>query len=286
MSTRKSLRALLKAGECVPAPGAGDALSARIVERAGFDAVYLGGNALGLAQAKGQPFVTATDTVEATASIARTAGAALIADAGAGFGGPSHVARAVREIEAAGASALHIDDQPYPKSPNYHRGRGALASVETSAARIKAAKAALRNSDTLLIARTDALRVTKSFDDVVARARAFRAAGAEALLVLDLGPADAARVREAVPDLPLIWIGGVNPPTPSLSELGAAGFSVALYPFNTAAAICAAVTDLWTEFRATGRVAQSDELLARMRKETLNIVDMAAAWKVEDGDDG
>lgn len=265
---------------CIAAPGAADPLSARIIERAGFDALYLGGNAIGLAHVKGQPFVTLTDTVHATARVARTVECALIVDAGAGFGGASHLAAAVREIEAAGASAIHIDDQPYPKSPNYHRGRGELVSVEAAAARIRGAKAALRDPDTVLIARTDALRVTKSLDGVVARGRAMREAGAEALIVLDADPSHAAALHEI--GSPLIWIGGVNPLTPSLAELAAEGFSVALYPFNTAAAISAAVADLWGAYRAEGRIAQSDELLARMRRETLDIVGMDAAWKIED----
>jgi methylisocitrate lyase len=273
-------------GGCVAAPGAADPLCARIIARAGFDALYLGGNALGLAQAKGQPFVTLTDTVEATARISRTIDAALIVDAGAGFGGLSHLAGAVREIEAAGASALHIDDQPYPKSPDYHRGRGALVSIEASAARIRAAKSSLRDPETLLIARTDALRVAKSMDEVIARGHAVRDAGADALLVLDLSPADAPRVRAALPGVSLIWIGGVNPPIPTLEELNAAGFGAALYPFNTAAAVSAAIADLWGAFKATGRVDQSEALLARMRKETLEIVDMASAWDIEDGANG
>lgn len=279
MRARKSLRRLIAQGGCIAAPGAADPLSARIIERAGFEALYLGGNALGLAQAKGQPFVTLTDTVEATGRIAGKVDCALVVDAGAGFGGASHLAAAVREIEAAGASAIHIDDQPYPKSPNYHRGRGELVSVEAAAVRIRAAKTALRDPDTLLIARTDALRVTKSRDDAVTRACAMREAGAEALIVLDAGPAHATALRDV--GLPLIWIGGVNPPTPSLDELAAAGFSAALYPFNTVAAVSAAVTDLWASFRADGRIAQSDELLARMRRETLDIAGMDAAWKIE-----
>ncbi len=273
-------------GECIAAPGAADPLCARIIERAGFDALYLGGNALGLAQAKGQPYVTLTDTVEITARVNRTVDAALIVDAGAGFGGLSHLAGAVREIEAAGASALHIDDQPYPKSPNYHRGRGALVSIEESAARLRVAKSSLRDRETLLIARTDALRVAKSMEEVVARGQAARDAGAEALLVLDLSSADAPHVRDALPGMSLIWIGGVNPPIPTREELNTAGFGAALYPFNTVAAMSAAVADLWGNFAATGCVDQSEALLARMRKETLEIADMASAWDIEDRSNG
>jgi 2-methylisocitrate lyase-like PEP mutase family enzyme len=111
-------------------------------------------------------------------------------------------------------------------------------------------------------------------------------AGAEALLVLDLSPADAPQVHAALPELQLVWIGGVNPPTPSLAELEFAGFCAALYPFNTLAATSAAVADLWSSFRTSGRMEQSEAFLARMRKETLDIVGMAAAWDIEDGANG
>ena len=123
------LRRLMAAGGTLAAPGASDPFTARIIERAGFQAVYLGGNALGLSLAKGQPFVTLTETVDAAARIARVIEAPLIVDAGAGFGEPAHVHRAVIELESAGVAALHIDDQPYPKQARYHRGAGGLVGA-------------------------------------------------------------------------------------------------------------------------------------------------------------
>lgn len=274
------LRAAMDKG-MVAAPGACDPFTARLIARAGFDVLYLGGNALGLSLAKGQPIVTLTETASYASQIVLATGLPLIVDAGAGFGSPVHVLRTVRELEHAGAAALHIDDQPYPKSPGYHRGEGGLAPVAEMVERLRAAVAARRDPDLLLIARTDALRVS-GLDEAIARAQAYHAAGADAVMILDLGPEQASLARAALPGVPLVWIGGVVPPLPSLDELAAAGFAIALYPFNTIAAIAETVSDLWTGFRATGRIDQSDALLRRMRPELAEIAGMTDYWDLAD----
>jgi methylisocitrate lyase len=266
----------------VLAPGAYDALTARVAQRAGFEALYLGGNALGISRGKGQPFVTLTETVQATAALSSAGDAAVIVDAGAGFGESQHVLGAVRELEAAGAAAIHIDDQPYPKRAAYHRGKGALEDVDVTAHKLATAVRARRDKDTLIIARTDALRVSKNLDEAVARARCYVEAGAEALMVLDLTPADAGAVCSALPSTPLVWIGGVHTPVPTRDELAAVGFSIAVYPFNGVAAVAAASADLWRSLADTGAINQSANLLARMRGETVALVDMQERWDIED----
>lgn len=274
------LRAAM-ARDMVVAPGACDPFTARLIARAGFDVLYLGGNALGLSLAKGQPLVTLTETTAHAGAITLATGLPLIVDAGAGFGSPVHVLRTVREIEHAGAGALHIDDQPYPKNPGYHRGDGGLAAPEEMEQRLHAAVAARRDPDLLLIARTDALRVV-GLDEAIARARRYHAAGADAVMILDLGPEQAMFVRDALPGVPLVWIGGVVPPVPSVEDLAAAGFAIALYPFNTIAAIAETVSDLWSSFRATGRIGQPDALLRRMRPELAEIAGMTDYWNLAD----
>lgn len=264
------------------APGAHDALSARIIAAAGFNAVYLGGNAIALAIGKGQPFITLTETVEVATCVCRSVDVPVIVDAGAGFGGPSHLHGAVRDIEYAGVAALHIDDQLYPKSPDYHRNQAELVTVDAMAARIGTACDARRNPAFSIIARTDALRVTGAMTEVVDRARACADAGADGLIVLDMAPEQAAFVREAVPDLPLYWIGGVHPPIPGRDALAAAGFSAALLPFNGIAEITARLSALWTRLAATGAIDQDDALLAQARTETLSLAGMQAAWDIED----
>ncbi|MGZ8362039.1 MAG: isocitrate lyase/PEP mutase family protein [Allosphingosinicella sp.] len=277
-----SLRALLGGDGVIAAPGVHDAFTARIVEQAGHRAAYLGGNAMALGLGKGQPFLTLSETVDLTARVARTVGIPLLVDAGAGFGAAAHLHLAVREIEGAGAAGLHIDDQPYPKMASYHRGQGTLVEAAGMAERLRVATMARRNEDLVIVARTDALRVTKSLDEVVDRCGQYVEAGADALMVLDLGPEQSPKLREAFPRVPLVWIGGVVPPVPSLAALENAGFRLACYPFNTVAEITTRLGDLWGRLARTGEVDQSSEMLARAKKETLDLVDMRTLWDIED----
>jgi 2-methylisocitrate lyase-like PEP mutase family enzyme len=280
-SPAKKLRRLLGANGISAAPGAHDCFTARIVERAGHPAVYLGGNAMALGLAKGQPFITLTEAAEIAGRVARTVDVPVIVDAGAGFGEPAHIHFAVREIEAAGAAGLHIDDQPYPKRAAYHRGEGKLVEAAAMAARLRTAVAARRDPDFVIIARTDALRVTKSVDETLARCRLYLDAGADALMILDLGPDQAGVFCNAFPSVPLVWIGGVTPPIPALSELGQAGFRLACYPFNGVAAATVLLGDLWAGLARSGTIEQEDAVLARARKETLELVDMQRFWEIE-----
>lgn len=265
------------------APGACDPFTTRLIDRSGFgEAVYLGGNALGLSLAKGQPIVTLTETVNHAATIVRSTQRPVIVDAGAGFGSVLHVHRTVLELEHAGVAALHIDDQPYPKMPGYHRGEGGIVDTESMEARLKVAAQARRDPDLVLIARTDVLREGGTLDEAVNRGRRYVAAGADALMVLDLAPADFAAIRAALPGTPLVWIGGVVPPVPSTAELAEAGIDLALYPFNTIAAIADAVGRLWSEAAATGRIAQPDSLLGPMRRQLAEIAGLELYWDLED----
>ncbi|MDB5444837.1 MAG: carboxyvinyl-carboxyphosphonate phosphorylmutase [Phenylobacterium sp.] len=272
----------MAAGGFTPAPGACDPFTARLIERAGFPALYLGGNALGLSLGAGQPLVTLTETADCAARICGVIDLPLIVDAGSGFGAPAHVRRSVREIEFTGAAALHIDDQPFPKSPSYHRGAGGLAPVEETCAKLTVACAARRDREFLVFARTDALRVTGELDEAIARGRAYAAAGADALIVLDLDLAQARAVRAALPQTPLIWLGGVPDPAPDVRALAAAGFCLGLYPFNTMAAIAQAVSDLWRGAAETGAPAQDAAFLQRWRAELSEIAGMPAYWAIED----
>jgi 2-methylisocitrate lyase-like PEP mutase family enzyme len=277
-----ALRARL-VDDLVIAPGVWDALSARIVARAGFTAAYLGGNGLGLSLGKGQPYVTLTETASAVRAARDASGLGIIADAGAGFGEAQHVLGAVRELAAAGAAAIHIDDQPYPKRAGYHRGLGALAPVDEVCRKLVVARRAAEASGALVIARTDALRVVRSLPETLSRAKAYVEAGAEALMILDLTPEQAPVVQAALGRVPLVWIGGVSVPAPSVEQLRDAGFAAACYPFNGPAAVAAALTDLWGGLMADGLIHQDEDLLARMRRTTLEIVDMHERFAIEDG---
>jgi methylisocitrate lyase len=259
-----------------------DPLSARLVETLGFDALYLGGHSMGIHLGKGQPMTTMSEAVEVAAQVVASVEAPVILDGGAGFGDPVHVARLVRECERVGVAAVHLEDQPYPKRPGYHRGRGSLAPLAVAVAKIEAAVAARRDPELLLIARTDALRVSGSVEETVERCGALAAAGADALLVLDLEPPQLEAIRAQLPELPLVWIGAVDGPGPTLEEMRAAGFALALYPFNTVAAITEALTATWTPLRERGQLQQSPELLDRARSKALELTRMSELWEIEE----
>lgn len=172
------LRALLK-DHTVAMPGAFNALSARAIERAGFEAIYLSGATLanGLL---GVPDVGLTTLSEATLHATRCAAVTsipIISDADTGFGGSDNAARTVQDFERAGLSGLHLEDQEFPKRCGHLSGK-TLVPQNEFVEKVAAAAAARRDPDFLIIARTDARGVT-SYDDAVARAHAYLKAGAD-----------------------------------------------------------------------------------------------------------
>jgi 2-methylisocitrate lyase-like PEP mutase family enzyme len=275
-----ALRLRLAHGPLLVAPGVSDPYTARIIEQLGFEALYLGGNALGLQLGVGQPFVTLTETADAVHRINRGAGVPLIADAGAGFGDAAHAALAMNLLSHAGAAAIHLDDQCYPKRAHYHCGVGRLSEPEVVAGKLNAMRQ-VRPDGPLLIARTDALRVTGSLDAAIERCSRYAEAGAEAVMVLDLGVDGAARIAKALPGVALVWIGGIAEPVPTAAELEAAGFAMALYPFNTIGAITDAVTATWREMATTGRPAMPARPSAQTAAEALALVGMDTYWRIE-----
>lgn len=176
------LRELL-AGDLVVAPGAYDALSARLVEAAGFPAVYMTGFGT-TASLLGRPDVgllTMTEMVQAASRIRSVVEVPVIADADPGYGNALNVIRTVREYEAAGVAAIHLEDQVAPKRCGHLEGKR-VVPASTMADRLRAAVAARSDPDFLLIARTDA-RAVEGLDAAIDRARRYREAGADMLFV-------------------------------------------------------------------------------------------------------
>ncbi len=162
-------------------PGAINALSARLIEREGFEAMYVSGAVLANSVG-GVPDVglmTLTELRNHCAAIANVTTVPIIADADTGFGGPDNAARTVRELEAAGISGIHLEDQEFPKRCGHLEGKR-LVAVEEMCEKIAAAAAAKSSPDFLLIARTDARAVT-GYDDAVDRAQKYLNAGADGI---------------------------------------------------------------------------------------------------------
>jgi len=174
------LRALL-ADHTVAMPGAINALSARLIEREGFEAIYVSGAVLSNSVG-GVPdigLMTLTESAAHCAQIASATTIPIIADADTGHGGPDNAARTVQVLEAAGVSGIHLEDQEFPKRCGHLEGKQ-LVSIEEFCEKIAAACEAKTSEDFLLIARTDA-RSVEGYDAAVRRAHAYLEAGADAI---------------------------------------------------------------------------------------------------------
>ncbi|HZT09249.1 MAG TPA: isocitrate lyase/PEP mutase family protein [Chloroflexota bacterium] len=182
--TRRShLRELLRQSRILIAPGAFDALSARLVEQAGFPVVYMTGSGVSNSQL-GEPDLGLTSMTEMATQAARMCQATsipLIADADTGYGGVLNVRRTVQEYERAGVAALHIEDQVFPKRCGHFAGK-AVIPLDEMVGKIRAALDARSDPDLVIIARTDA-RAVEGFDAALRRAHAYEEAGADALFV-------------------------------------------------------------------------------------------------------
>ncbi|MFO7963336.1 MAG: isocitrate lyase/PEP mutase family protein [Desulfobacterales bacterium] len=252
MTPAKNLRSILKVNDIVAAPGAYDALTAKIIEDAGFKAVYMTGYGTSAAHF-GLPdlgFLTMTEMVENAARIADAIGVPLIADADTGYGNPMNVVRTVQAYEKAGASAIHIEDQVWPKRCGHMSGKKVVAASDM-VEKLKAAVDARNDPDFLIIARTDSI-ATHGFDHAVERAHLYAEAGADVMFVeAPRTKEDMANIPKLVPEKPHLV--NMAPLTPNLGidELKAMGFSIVLYP---GVCLTAAITACMEE---VGRIART-----------------------------
>ncbi len=251
----RGLRPLLDSGEMVLAPGCFDALGARLVEEAGFGAVYMTG--FGSAASRlGRPDVglmTLPEMVDNAHRIAQAVDLPVIADADTGYGNPINVIRTVQEYEAAGVAAIHIEDQVMPKKCGHMEGKQLIAAGEM-AAKVAAAVSARRSPDFSIIARTDA-RAVEGLDGAIERARAYRRAGADLLFVEAPQSTDEIEtIAAAFPDVPLLFNyaeGGKTPPV-THEFLRDLGFSVVIFPLSTLLVATAAMRSVLGEIKAKG----------------------------------
>lgn len=230
--TTARLRELLNGPEMVVAPFVYDALQAKIVERTGFDAVYMTG--FGTAAARGLPdlgLLTMTEMVQNVRTIAHAVKVPVICDADTGYGNAVNVWRTVREYEEAGAAALHIEDQVFPKRCGFLSGKQVIP-MEEMLPKVRAACDARRDRNFVIIARTDALAVN-GWDDVVRRCRAYREAGADLVFVDGIRTnEDLTHYADKLGDLPLLYNGALLP----IPELARYGFKLTIHTSSLMAA--------------------------------------------------
>jgi 2-methylisocitrate lyase-like PEP mutase family enzyme len=252
------LRELLDAGGTILAPGAFDPLAARLVEEAGFPAVYMTGFGTSAALL-GRPDVgllTMTEMVGNAGRIADCVDIPVIADADTGYGNPLNVIRTISAYETAGVAAVHIEDQVAPKKCGHMEGK-LVIPVEEMAQKIRAAADAKTQPEFMIIARTDA-RAVEGLEAALDRARLYRAAGADALFIEALtSEQEAAEAARAFPDVPLLfnWAEGGKTPPLSLDRLRELGYRMVIFPISTLLAATDAMRRILREIAQAGTPA-------------------------------
>ncbi|MFK7858446.1 MAG: oxaloacetate decarboxylase [Granulosicoccus sp.] len=251
-----TLRQRLRQQDILVAPGVFDALTATIAQASGFEALYLSGAAVAYTRL-GRPDIGLTSVSEMAdtmALIADRVSVPVIIDADTGFGNALNAQRTVRQYERAGAAALQVEDQTYPKRCG-HLADKTIVSLSEMSGKIKAMCDARTNEQTLIIARTDAIAV-EGFEPALVRAEAYLEAGADVLFIE--APKDVqqleqigARFASRVPLLANMVEGGATP-TLDAEHLQSKGFSLVIFPGGIVRALARCSQDYYTNLKATG----------------------------------
>ena len=244
--------------------GAANALSARLIEQLGFEAVYLTG--AGITNTfYGMPdlgFVSLADLVQHTSATRDAVELPIIVDADTGFGSALNVRHTVRSLERAGANAIQLEDQLMPKKCGHFNGKAVIPAAE-AASKVKAAVDARMNDDFLIIARTDA-RAIEGFDSAIERAQRFIEAGADITFIEAPESVDEiGRIPAAlsVPQLVNVVIGGKTP-TMDAAEFARMGFGLVLYANAALQGSLMGMTAALTRLRDSGRLDEDSGLVS------------------------
>lgn len=254
MNKRKKFRELLQQDKIIVAPGAPDAFTARIIQQAGFDICYMGGNAA-VASALGVPDVglaTFSDMISRARDIASCIDIPLFCDADTGYGNVNNVMRTVREFEKAGVVGIHLEDQVTPKKCGAMDNLK-LIPIEESANKIQAAVQARTDPDFVILARTDA-RTPLGLDDAIRRIQAFERAGADMVYVGMLqSEEEVRRVVQSV-NVPVLYdsLESTSNYFPTAKELQNLGVKMVIYPMSAILYTARMLTQFMADLKMNG----------------------------------
>ena len=261
--SRKTLRALAEARRATLLPGAFNALSARLIEDLGYEAVYLSGAgvtnmSLGLPD---QGFMGLAEVVEHTQRVRDAVQIPILVDADTGFGNAVNVYHTVRQLERAGADAVQLEDQTAPKRCGHFSGKDVIDTAEMLG-KIHAAVDARASSGLLVMARTDAAAV-QGFDAAVERAARFAEAGADILFVEALTEVEQVRALPGLLNRPLLMnlVLGGKTPVLARAELAELGYGFVLYANAALQSAVAGMQRALTQLREHGELAEDPALV-------------------------
>jgi len=257
MKQTAKMRELLKSGKMAVAPGAHDAMTAKVIGKLGFDAVYMTGYGQS-ASHLGQPDVglmTMSEMVARASNIVEAAGVPVIADADTGFGNAVNVMRTVREYEKAGVAVIQLEDQVMPKKCGHMIGRE-IIPMDEMVGKIKAAVDTRMNPDFMIMARTDA-RTVKGIEEAIKRGKAYQEAGADIVFIESPETVEEMKLINSEIDVYTLanMVEGGRTPMLKNDELEALGFNVTIYPTASIYVATKAMVDLWNGLKNDGTTA-------------------------------
>ena len=267
MTPRQTMRALISRRGYTMVPGAYDTLTARLVEQAGFAAVYLTGG--GYSRANGYPdlgLLTLSENVRFIGLTVEAVGIPIIADADTGYGNAINVIRTVREYEKSGVAAFHIEDQLAPKKCGHYEGKEVISTAEM-VGKIHAAVDTRQDPDLVIIARSDA-RAVEGLQAAIDRVNAYLEAGADVGFVEAPENVEELRVvglNVRGPALANVFEGGKTPMVPA-RELEAMGFRLGIYPSQTHRAAIRAAQRVLAVLKEDGDISRIEGELATFQE--------------------
>lgn len=279
----KDLKKLIKQEEIIVAPGCYDPLSAKIIENSGFKAAYLGGWAVGAHLGTTEPLTTMTEMVDVSRGITSVTDIPLIVDAGSAFGHLPMVDRTISSFEQARVSAIHIEDQVVPKRMHYHSGEISLISIDEMMQKLQRALEIRRNSDFLIIARTDAGRNKgECFSKAIDRANIYATTGADMIMVFPRTEEEMKLAPRKI-DYPLVYVAseGLGRPIPTPSEAAALGYKMVIYPLTPILSAYENLKQTYNNLLTTGKSGLTQRQTSQLSKEVMELISINELIKLE-----
>ncbi len=280
---RARLRRALDGDGIIVTPSVWDPFSARVAEMVGFECVGIGGYALGAHLAVTEPLLTLSELANSCRYMSSTVDIPVKVDAGTGYGEPLHVMRTIRDLEAAGAAAIHIEDQIFPKRAHYHKGIEHVVPREEAIARVKAAVAARTDPNFVIIGRTDAMR-TDDFAEGIERANLYLEVGADAVMIF---PNTVEEARQAPREIngPVAYVNSegnrLNRPVFPIQELQQMGYRMVGYSATLICAVLMELRQVLTNLKTTGVSGLDPDEMIRARKDVEDLIGLERFYEIE-----
>lgn len=282
--TTELFREMLHNPGLIHAPIAYDALTARIAEQVGFRCLDLGGYALGASMCVPEPLISLEELCVATRRITAAVDIPLMVDGGAGYGDATHVVRCVQEIERAGAAAVHIEDQVYPKRVHYHRGIEHIISADEMCEKIRYATQARRDPDFVIAARTDAA-ITDGIEEAIRRANLYAEAGADMIMIFPSTIEDTRLAAQRI-HAPAIYVNSegnrLGRPILPIQELEQMGYKMVNDAISAINVAFTAVRELFIGLKQRGSTGLDQAVFKDVRKQIEDTIGLDKYYAIEE----